>query len=57
MDEHNLLINPDNIFGLPPKKSKQNMISDVNTGDGWRMAHKQYVKSDQSELLCQIYFY
>jgi hypothetical protein len=56
MDEHNLLINPDNIFGLPPKKSKQNMISDVNTGDGWRMAHKQYVKSDQSELLCQIYF-
>jgi hypothetical protein len=57
MDENNLLINPDDIFGSPPKKSKHNMISDVNTGDVWRMAYKQYVQSDQSELLCPIIFF
>jgi hypothetical protein len=57
MDENNLLINPDDIFGSPLNKSKHNTISDVNTGDVWRMAHKQYVQSDQSELLCPIIFF
>ena len=51
MDENNLLINPDDIVGLPPTKVHQKMISDVNTGDVWRLGYMQYVKKDQSELL------
>ena len=47
MDENNLLINPDDIVGLPPTKVHQKMISDVNTGDVWRLGHMQYVKKDQ----------
>ena len=47
MDEKNLLINSDDIFGLPPTKAHQKMISDVNTGDVWILGHTQYVKSDQ----------
>ena len=57
MDENNLLLNPDDIFGLPPSKVQQKIISDVNTGDVWRLGHKQYVRKDQSELLCPIIFF
>ena len=57
MDENNLLIDPDDIFGIPLSKQSQKYISDVNTGDAWRLAHKLYVKSDMSELLCPIIFF
>jgi hypothetical protein len=56
MDENNLLINPDDIFGMPLEKNKQKNCSDVNTGDVWKLAHTQYVNSKESELLCPIIF-
>lgn len=57
MDETNLLINPDDVFEMPPKMKDQKWISDINTGDVWRSAHTEYVNSGDSELLCPIIFF
>jgi hypothetical protein len=57
MKENNLLLDLDNVFAEPLSKREQKVISDVNTGDVWRSAHKSYVTSKNSELLCPIIFF
>ena len=55
MHESNLLIDPNNVFSSHHPDPK--IVSDVNTGDVWRLAHKQYIRLGQSELLCPIIFF
>jgi Plavaka transposase len=57
MNTSNLLIDPENLFNNPLSRNKQKYLSDINTGDVWRMAHNTYVSSENSELLCPIIFF
>jgi Plavaka transposase len=58
MHYNNLLIDPENIFTTYHSvRNDHSILSDVNSGDVWKMAQKEYIRLGQSELLCPIIFF
>jgi hypothetical protein len=54
MKEENLLINKNQLFDPPCSLNKDSEISDINTGEVWRIAYKKYINNEKKEVLCPI---
>jgi len=54
MQQENLLLNPDDIFAIPPRVTK---VGDINTGTVFRNAYNLYAKGKNNIILCPIIFF